>query len=260
MPRKSAMFWKVRAIPRRAASVRLHARRVSPSKVSSRLGLVDAADHVEQRALAGAVGTDERADLPGATSKPTSLIARTPRNDSEISSSRRCGGGVGDERRGELGAGSGRARGLAAREQAGDGPVDRRLERAGASIAQAADEAVRLRASRIIARTDRRAASVERPRAAPHGRCRSRRCSERRASFGVPGRGSSARCRPASVAEHPGEAGADRRALASSFTDTRARDVAPSRAQHWPRSPGPSPSLSGERELEPGSSHGDAGS
>ena len=65
MPLKSAMFWKVRAMPWRATCVRPHrARRVSPrNRDLALLRVVEAVDDVQHRRLAGAVRADDRPDL-----------------------------------------------------------------------------------------------------------------------------------------------------------------------------------------------------
>ena len=63
-PSHRATFWNVRAMPMAAMAWAGRASRSSPSKRRLALGrLVEAADHVEQGRLAGAVRTDQRADL-----------------------------------------------------------------------------------------------------------------------------------------------------------------------------------------------------
>ena len=64
MPVNSAMFWNVRAMPCAAASCVSMSRRCFAAKGDRPLlRVVDAVDDVEQRALAGAVGADDRAHL-----------------------------------------------------------------------------------------------------------------------------------------------------------------------------------------------------
>ena len=60
----SARFWKVRAMPKRGDPVGGTASRSLPFERHPAVGgLVDPADDVEHRGLAGAVRTDEAADL-----------------------------------------------------------------------------------------------------------------------------------------------------------------------------------------------------
>ena len=64
MPLNSAMFWNVRAMPCAAASCGSMSRRTFAAKRDrALLRVVHAVDHVEHRALAGAVGPDDGADL-----------------------------------------------------------------------------------------------------------------------------------------------------------------------------------------------------
>ena len=64
MPRKSAMFWKVRATPRSATLAGLELRDVGAlERDPAGVGVVEPADHVEQRGLARPVGPDDGEDL-----------------------------------------------------------------------------------------------------------------------------------------------------------------------------------------------------
>ena len=64
MPLNSAMFWNVRAMPCAAAVVRVHvAARFAAKRDRALLRPVDAVDDVQHRALARAVGADDRAHL-----------------------------------------------------------------------------------------------------------------------------------------------------------------------------------------------------
>ena len=64
MPLKSARLWKVRAMPMGRGVVRLHRRaRLAAEGDRALLRAVDAVDHVQHRALAGAVRADDGADL-----------------------------------------------------------------------------------------------------------------------------------------------------------------------------------------------------
>ena len=63
MPRKSAMFWKVRAMPSLVRVGRGELRDVRPVEVdAAALGAVDPGDAVEQAGLAGAVRADDGVD------------------------------------------------------------------------------------------------------------------------------------------------------------------------------------------------------
>ena len=75
----SSMFWKVRAMPSSAISCGgTSVKRLAVEVDRARGRRVDAADQVEDRGLAGAVGADEREDLALCTSKLTLLTASTP--------------------------------------------------------------------------------------------------------------------------------------------------------------------------------------
>ncbi len=64
MPPNSAMFWNVRAMPSAAIFSRPGVGDVAAFEGDrTAVGPVEPADHVEQRGLAGAVGTDDRGDL-----------------------------------------------------------------------------------------------------------------------------------------------------------------------------------------------------
>jgi hypothetical protein len=64
MPLNSAMFWKVRAMPwRRHVGLHLALRSAAEDDLALPAAVIDAVDHVEHRALAGAVGADDGADL-----------------------------------------------------------------------------------------------------------------------------------------------------------------------------------------------------
>jgi hypothetical protein len=64
MPLKSARLWKVRAMPSAGAAVRLHvAARLAEERDAALLRAIDAVQHVQHRALAGAVGADDGAHL-----------------------------------------------------------------------------------------------------------------------------------------------------------------------------------------------------
>jgi hypothetical protein len=75
---KSAMFWKVRAIPSSAVRwASAHQRLALPPDLAL-LGPVDLVEAVEDRGLAGSVGTDDGEQFPSSTWNDTPSMARTP--------------------------------------------------------------------------------------------------------------------------------------------------------------------------------------
>ena len=83
MPLNSAMFWKVRAMPCSAACG-APSSRSAPGRRSALPGVIDAVDHVEHRALAGAVGADDERISCSRTLKLMSVSAFTPPKRSEM--------------------------------------------------------------------------------------------------------------------------------------------------------------------------------
>jgi hypothetical protein len=89
MPLKSARLWNVRAMPLAAASCgSICGAGLAEEHDASPSAAVDAVDHVQHRALAGAVRADDRADLVLADVEGNVLSAFTPPNDSEMSRGR----------------------------------------------------------------------------------------------------------------------------------------------------------------------------